>query len=688
MSEIKKAQTFNFPRVDDATWHDVATRSLRGRGTFESRLVSTTLDGFEVQPLYSALEDDSGYPGVAPFTRGSTPLPGKHEAWEIRQEFAHPDTKTTNEQLLRDLSRGVSGATLVFDNGFHRGTDDATDVGLPIRAIKDLQSTLDGAHLSMFGIDMDGGVNGHSALALLVGHLDSTDGKRSDVRGSIGYDPLSQLLSDGTLPINQARIFDLGADLVQWTRKNTPGIRPIVVSGRVVHEAGASEGQEIAWQLAAGIEWMRALTARGIDANDAAQSITFRSTTARDIFLEIAKLRALRQTWARALEAIGVDEAHRPIDLHVRGSSAALSQRDPWVNMLRVTGHAYSAALGGAQSITTASYDDVLAIPVEFGRRIARNTQLILRDESHLCRVHDAVGGSYYFEALTKKYADIAWTTMQEIEAAGGAIAWATSGALDKSIASVRAKRDKDIGTRRMPLTGVSEYPNLTEKPVDTPTPPSRTPQTGGAAAERTTAAINAGTFDGSVTEAAIQDAQNGALSSSILAAIQGGSDALSAPAMPRLRYARHWEALRDGADTYKETHGTLPQAFLACVGRIPEHRARASFAQNLLGAAGIEAPINDGWETLDDVVAAFKESGAPVACICSTDKRYADIVAPLAKALTDAGAQRVLVAGNPRDNADAWKAAGVNDSIFMGCNAIDSMRALLQSYNVSINEN
>lgn len=688
MSEIKKAQEFTFPRVDDATWRDVAERSLRGRGTFESRLVSTTLDGFDVQPLYSHLDKDTGFPGLPPFTRGSTPLPGKDEAWEIRQEFAHPDLKTTNEQLLRDLSRGVAGATLVLDEGFSRGTDNATQIGLPIRSVGDLTSTLDGAHLSMIGIDMEAGVNGHAGLALLMAHIDNTEGKRSDVRGSIGYDPLDQLLLDGSLSINQSRIFDLGADLVQWTRKNAPGLRPIVVSGRVVHEAGGSEGQEIAWQLALGIEWMRALTARGISANDAAQSITFRSTAARDIFLEIAKLRALRQTWGRALEAIGVDEAHRPMDLHVRGSSATLSQRDPWVNMLRVTGHTYSAALGGAQSITTASYDDVLAIPVEFGRRIARNTQLILRDESHLCRVHDAVGGSYYFETLTKQYADIAWITMQEIEAAGGAIAWATSGTLSEKIAAVRAKRDKDIATRRMPLTGVSEYPNLSEKPIETPEPPSRTPATDGPSADRTLAAINAGTFDGSVTKAAIEDAKNGALSSAILAAIQHGSETLSAPAMPRQRYARKWEALRDAADQYKEQHGDFPQAFLACAGRIPEHRARASFAQNLFGAAGINAPINDGWETTDEIVEAFKESKAPIAVICSTDKRYADIVEPLAKALKNAGATRVVVAGNPRDNADAWTAAGVDSAIYMGCNASQIMRELLASYDLTIEEN
>lgn len=688
MSEIKKAQDITFPRVDDATWKEVATASLKGRGTFASRLVSTTLDGFDVQPLYTQLSDSVGFPGVAPFTRGSTALPNADEAWEIRQEFAHPDLKTSNEQLLRDLSRGVSGAVLVFDEGFSRGTDNATSVGLPVRSRNDMRLLLDGAHLSMIGIDLEAGINAHAALALLVAQAEASGTALKDLRGTVGYDPLSQLTHDGSLPLSKARLFDLGADLVRWTRAHAPNLRPIAVGGRTVHEAGASEGQEIGWQLAAGIEWMRALIARGISADDAAQSITFRSTVGRDIFLEIGKLRALRKTWARALEAIEVTEQYRAINLHVRGSSATLSQRDPWVNLLRVTGHTYSAALVGAQSITTPSYDDVLAIPVEFGRRMARNTQLILRDESHLRRVHDAVGGSYYFEELTQRYADIAWTTMQKIEASGGAIAWAISGALHDEIAQTREKRDKDIATRKMPLTGVSEYPNLAEKDIDTPPTPSVSPATNNATASQTEQAIAQGTFDGAVAQAAIQDVQNDVLASAIFRAIVEADNTLSAPAMPRKRYARQWEALRDGADAFKDAHGDFPQAFLACVGRIPEHRARATFAQNLFGAAGINAPMNDGWETIEETVAAFKESEAPIACICSTDARYQEIVEPLAQALRAAGAKKIVVAGNPGNNQDAWTQAGVDTAIFMGCNALNTMRELLLSYGVTLHDN
>lgn len=687
MSEIKSAQAVTFAPVDYATWRAEATRTLRG-GDFDKRLVSRTLDGFDVQPLYTELEDDAGFPGLPPFTRGSTLVPGKDEPWEIRQEFAHPHLKTTNEQILRDLERGVSGISLLFDLGLNRGTDDASPRGVPVRSVQDLASVLDGVHVSMVSLSLNAGLNGHGVLALLAEHLATAGAKMADVRGSLGYDPIGQLLLDGHLDVDATRAFDLGADLVRWTTAHAPHLRAIAISGRVAQEAGASEAQEIAWALSTGILWMRELTARGVSANDAADALSFHLTVARDIFLEIAKLRAVRKVWARALEAIGVDPAHRAMDLNVRGSAATISQRDPWVNMLRVTGHTYSAALGGAQSVTTPSFDESLAVPAEFGRRIARNTQLILRDEAHLVRVQDSPGGSYYFEKMTSNYAKIAWETMQAIEAAGGALVYATSGKLDASVGAIRTRRNQDIATRRMALTGVSEFPNLTEAPVDTPATSPVAPRTAQATASATATALAAGTFDGSLMQAAITDVKAGVLASAIYRAITANSHALHAPAMPATRYSGAWEDLRDAADGLAARQGAVPQVYLACVGRIPEHRARATFAQNLFAAGGMNAPINDGFETIDAIVDAFRESGSDVACICSTDARYADAVAPLTAALRAAGARQVIVAGKPGEAEAQWRDAGVSTFIYMGCDALRIVRDTLAGFGADLASN
>ncbi len=685
MSDVQKAKASSFETIDEAQWRDVATKFLKGKGTIESRLVSTTLDGFQVQPLYIDIPEDSGFPGVAPFTRGSTPVPDKDLPWEVRQEFAHPDVKTSNTQILRDLERGVSGVTLVLDSGFRTGTDAPVTSGIPVRSVADLTHVLDGAYLNMIGIQLDAGLNGHAALALLIAHAESAGTELSEIRGQLGFDPIGQLLRQGQIPASEDRLFDLGTDLAHWCKNNAPNLRPITVSGRIVQESGSSEGQEIGWALSYGVAWMRALTARGLTADEAANSIAFTVTTARDIFLEIGKLRALRKAWARALEAIGVSEPNRAMALNVRGSSASLTERDPWVNMLRVTGQAYAGALGGAQSITTPSFDNALEVPDEFGRRIARNTQLILRDESHLAASEDPAGGSYYLEHLTDQYAKVAWALMQKIEAAGGALAYVTSAALQNAVQETRNKRKALIAKRKMAITGVSEFPNLFEDPIHTPATAAVTPPTGGQTATATQQAVQAGRFDGSVAQAAIQDAKNGAFSSDILRAIVDGSAGLQAPAMRAHRYAEPWEALRDGADAYKAQHGEFPQAFLACVGTIPEHRARATFAQNIFAATGINGPINDGWESIEDTIAAFRASGHKVACICSTDAQYETIVVPLAQGLKDAGARDILVAGKGGENEDAWRKAGVTHFVYTGCNALDTMSAVLTGYGITI---
>lgn len=683
MSEIKTAQAQTFPPVDDATWRKAAEASLRGKGSFESRLVSRTLDGIEVQPLYTAHGDDEGFPGVAPFTRGSAAVPGE-EAWEIRQEFASPDLKTSNTQILRDLDRGVSGVRLIFDEGFSREQRGASARGIPVRTVADLTQVLDGVHLSMVRLDLGAGLNGHGALALLARYADASGQALTEIRGTVGYDPLSQLLVDGRLAADAARVFDLGADLARYTRANAPGLRAIRVSGRAVQEAGASEAQEIAWALAAGIEWLRALTERGLCANDAAQSISFELSASRDIFLEISKLRAMRKIWARALEAIGVDEAFRAIDMHVRGSAATMSQRDPWVNMLRVTGHAFSAALGGATSVTTPAYDEAVAIPGAFGRRIARNTQLILRDESHLARIQDPAGGSYYLESMTQEYATLAWSTMQTIEAKGGAIVYAQSGALADSVGEVQRKRAQQIATRRMALTGVSEYPNLEERPVDTAALAPVTAAPAAGEATRTRAAIAAGTFDGAIVSAAIEDLAGGANSSAILATL-ASSAGLEVPALAPIRYAGPWEALRDAADGLAAKSGGFPQIFLANLGRIPEHRPRSSFAQNLFAAGGIQAENNDGFADVDAAVAAFRSSGLDVACICSTDANYEAQLPALAAGLRGAGARQIIVAGKPGAHEAAWRDAGATTFIYMGADALTIVRETLAGFGADV---
>lgn len=684
MSDITSARNQRFETVEFETWKQEAEKSLKG-ASFDKRLVSQTLDGIRVDPLYLQSSTPSGFPGVSDFTRGARALPRTDEAWEIRQDFAHPDAKSSNEQMLRDLERGVSGIGVVLDRGFSSGIDEASSCGTPIRSLDDVRSLLEGVHLNMVRVAFNPGVNAHSIAALLAEYVAGSKTTLADLSGTLGYDPYGQLLREGSMSLGREAIFDLGADLASWCRTHAPQLRAIRVDARRYSELGGSEAQELAWGLAEGIEWMRELMARGLSADDAARSLEFSFAAGRDIFIELARLRSARQLWARALEAIGVSEELRAMEMHVRSATATLSRRDPWVNMLRVTGHCFSAALAGASSITTAAYDEALAISIEFGRRIARNTQLILRDESHLGKVLDPAGGSYYLESLTEAYRDKAWAGMQAVEAAGGLLRFITSGTLNSETQAVMSEREKRIARRKMPLTGVSEFPNLHEKPIDTPVASPVAPQRGQTGAPATSGALKAGVFDGSVVEAARKDIAGRALSSAILCALFGMEGELTAPAMRPVRYSASWEAMRDASDAHVAAGNARPEVFLANLGRIPEHRARAMFAQNLLQAGGIEAPNNDGAESIAELVEAFRSSGAPAACICSTDARYAESAAELARALKAAGAQRVLLAGRPGELEDALREAGVDGFMFVGCDALSVVRASAQALGVSI---
>ena len=682
MTDATKSIPADFEPISYERWKAEAERSLKG-ASFDKRLVSRTLDGVEIQPYYGPgaqepTADAAGFPGVAPFVRGALPVP-REDGWELRQEFAHPDAAVSNAQILRDLDRGVSGVSLVLDRGFSAGGDEPSACGTPVRTAADALRLLDGVHLNMVGVQTNAGLNGLGALAALVHVARASGTATQDLNGDLGFDPIGQLVRDGSLPVSWEQVERLGAALARWCAANAPQLRPIEASGRVWHERGATEVQEIAWAVAGGVVWLRALMGQGLGVNEAARSISFTFAAGRDVFLEIAKLRAARQLWARVVSAAGGDSGAQAMRLHVRTSTATQTQRDPWVNMLRVTGQCFAAAVSGANSITTAAFDEALAIPQEFGRRIARNTQVILRDESHLAKVQDPAGGSYYLEHMTARFAEQAWSSLQAVERAGGLVAWLQAGGAAQALAAVNNERDRQIASRKLPITGVSEYPNLTEKPVDTPTAAAVAPARGQGEAVGLRAALAAsGPLGADVVDAAIADFVAGADSGALLDAVRDLGGATQAEAIPALRYAAAWEALRDASDAALERTGSRPRLFLANLGTIPQHLARATFAQNLFQAGGIETIGNTGFSDHASLLEAFRQSGATLACICGSDALYEEQVAALAPQLKAAGATELFVAGRSPDHEAAWRAAGVDTFIFMGCDALGVLRSAL----------
>ncbi len=554
-------------------WLAAVDKVLKGKD-FDKVLVGQTLDGLRIEPLYTAadvptLADEDGFPGFDPLLRGGDVAPLAEGRWDIRARTAHPDPKVANAQILQDLANGATSVELVLDLG--------VGDGVSIRTAAELGQVLDGVLLDVAPVSLRAGVHGVIAGEWFQQVLAQRGVTGVDAAGELGIDPIGTLVTTGEADTELTAAVALADPSTR--------LRVFTASGVPASDAGASEAQEIGYILAVAVHYLRAV-------GDAAQ-ITLEVTADVDVFATVAKIRALRHCWATVLDAMG-----QPVTAtRIVATSADrwLTEVDPWVNILRGTAATLGAVVGGAQAVTLAPFDSAGGLPGDLGRRLARNTQLLLQDESGIGRVLDPAGGSWYIESFTDELAKAGWSFFQRIEAAGGVLE-----ALDEigaDIAVVADRRDAQIATRKRPITGVSEFPLLGEQRPERgpdPQPDDRPP-------------------------------------------VPLSGLAVATP-WPVGRLAQPFEELRLAND------GTT--VFLANLGPIAVHTARKTFASNLFAAGGIQAVSDDGHSDPASVAAAFAASGADIACICSSDDVYAELAEPTAMALKQAGARRVYLAG------------------------------------------
>ncbi|MGY1673180.1 methylmalonyl-CoA mutase family protein [Geodermatophilus sp. SYSU D00710] len=426
--------------------------------------------------------------------------------------------------------------------------------------------------------------------------------------GSLGLDPLGVHAASGEEQ-------DLSG-LAGLARRAPSGWRTVVVDGTVFHDAGTTAVEELGCSLAAGVAYLRALTDGGLAVDEAFAQLEFRYAASADQFTTIAGLRAARRLWDRVGEVSGASPRARAQRQHAVTSSVMTTRRDPWVNMLRTTVACFAAGVGGADVVTVQPFDAALGLPDAFSRRIARNTQSLLVDEGHLARVLDPAGGSWYVESLTEDLAQAAWAWFTEIERAGGLAAALTSGLVRDRLAAAWDARAKRLATRADAITGVSEFPNPTEELPDRQ-PAAELRPTGG---------------------------------------------------LPRVRAAQEYEELRDRAAAAAER----PRIYLATIGSVARHTARATFAGNLFQAGGVATPAGDG-------ASGLAGAGTTVACICGTDADYRESAATLAADLRAAGASSVWLAGKPSLGVD-----GVDGYVYAGCDALAVLRTVHEQLGVT----
>ncbi|MDY7109536.1 MAG: methylmalonyl-CoA mutase subunit beta, partial [Planctomycetota bacterium] len=455
-----------FPPVEYEVWRALVEKDLKG-APFQRRLVKRTYEGIDIQPLYTAEQVSDGdaavgYPGLPPFTRGGRVLGCTEAGWDVRQTYDESDPARANRAILEDLSCGVTSIELRTGGG-----------GMPISNVDNLDQILADVDLGQVAVAVDGDGSFVSAAAMLAALWKKRSVERAQARGAFNADPLAALASAGCLPGDVDRCLADMAGLAVWTAKAFPNVTAVGVDTAPYHDAGASAAQDLAYSMATGIEYLRAMERGGLEVNAAARQMRFRYSVGCRLFMAIAKLRAARRLWARIVEASGGDEHARRMVLHVRVGRRVLTTRDPWVNMLRNTVCGFAGAVAGADAITTAPFDAAIGEPDEFSRRVARNTQLLLREESHLHRVVDPAGGSWFIEKLTDELAEKAWTILQDIEGRGGMAKALLSGRVAEEIESTWQARLKNLATRKDAITGVSEFPNLEEEAIEKKPPPS-----------------------------------------------------------------------------------------------------------------------------------------------------------------------------------------------------------------------
>lgn len=609
MAELPLAR--DFPTADEAAWKALVEKALKGApfATLESK----SYDGIVIEPLYARARDADVVPGRAPG------LP-----WEVLQRVDIADGKVANAQILDDLNNGASGLVLVFQGsageyGYALPTSDGV-----------LKNALENVHLEWgVPVELQLGLACKDAALMLANIVHQRGIAPGEVNIRFGFDPIGVLAVHGSASViwpDMAPVFaSLVAELIDQGFKG-----PFAVGdGRAVHAAGGTEAQELAFALSTALAYLRALHQGGIPLDEARRLVFFRLAADQNQFLTTAKFRAIRKLWSRVEEACGLEP--EPAFVTAETAWRMMTKRDPHGNIVRGTIAALAAAVGGANAVTVLPFSTAIGLPDAFARRVARNTQTILLEESNLYRVADPAAGSGALEALTRAMCMEAWGLFQAIENAGGPAEALRAGIIQREVAKTRAAREASIARRKESLIGTSDFPDLAEGAI-------------------------------SVLETAPPQA------------CEEFGEQMAEP-LPRIRLAEPFEDLRDESDACLAKAGVRPKIFLACLGRPADFNARASFAKSLFEAGGIEAIAPHAAQSRDDMLKAFKDSGASLACLCSSDKVYAAEAADAAKALASAGAKHIYLAGKPGDLAAELKSAGVESFVAAGADALETLR-------------
>ena len=598
-----------FPPISTEQWEATINKDLKG-ADYQKKLVWRTDEGFNVQPYYRAEHlSDLKYldtlPGEFPYTRGTK---ANNNHWEIVQEVEEADPAKANAIALDALKRGAT--TIAFN-------------AREIADAKALETLLNGMDLLTTGVQFNHVKNYIALTELFLDYIDGKGYERRKISGSINFDPLIYRLKHNKFYHSEEEDMMQAVELLRLV-EHMPNFKLINVNGIVLNNAGSTIVQELGYTLAMANEYIAFCTEHGIKPDKAASRIQLTLSVGSNYFMEIAKLRAARLLWSTMVEQYK-PECPCAYRIHINTVASTWNKTtfDPYVNMLRSTTEGMSAVLGGTDSLLLQPFDVTYKESDEFSRRISRNVQVLLKEESYFDRVVDPAAGSYYIEMLTNSIAEQAWKLFQEVEQNGGALKVIADGSMQAAIEASCQKRDMDIATRRYILLGTNNYPNINEKMADK-------------------------------IERVVKDEDEG---------------------LKTYRGAMAFEELRIATERYA-AQNHRPRVYLLKLGNLAMRQARAGFVTNFFGCAGYEIVESSGFATVEEGVKATVEAKPDIIVVCSSDEEYATLGVEAAK-LCKAQFPDVpfVVAGNPTEAIEELKAAGADDFVHVRTNILESLR-------------
>lgn len=698
---IKKAESqTNFPDVplDEFTpptyeeWKQACIELLKG-APFEKKMYTKTYEGITFEPMYfrAATEEilpKKSFPGKGDFLRGATANGYVNEPWGIAQACDETFPEENNELLKHEIDKGSTIYNIQLDcatkkNVDARECDHPGKDGVSLTTLEDVEKVLQGLQLDKYPLYVYAGESSLPIMALIVAAVKKNGGDVSKLHGFIGANPIGELAANGKLNQSIDKLYDEAAAAAKWAIKNAPELKTFMVKSDVFSNGGANDIQELAYTLSAAVAYLRALLDRGLTIDEAAEQIMFGVSVGANFFMQIAKLRAIRPLWAEIVKAFGGSESVQHIHVHARPAYFFKTVYDPYVNLLRNTTELFSAVAGGVESFENAPFDEPIRKGDEFSRRIARNMQIILQEEFGLLQPIDPAGGSWAVETLTKQIKEKVWAEFQKIEGMGGIVKALQENYPQDEIEKVLADRFKTSASRRDKIVGNNMYANMTETRLD-PRPEdfAENKKLRTQAIENYLAKVDAkdalSKVDANNFDTVIDAAAAGATIAELRAAL-GKGESEEVTTIGKHRWSEKFEQLRETTENFKAEKGDNVKIFLANMGPIPQHKARADFTTGFLQVGAFDVLGNNGFATVEDCAQAAKESGADAVVICSTDATYPEIVPALAPKLHEVlpNATVYLAGTAPAELVETYKNAGIDDYINIRSNCYQTLTAM-----------